>query len=212
MNTNSYKSILQIHEYKYVLQKISYKSMFQIHEHKFLQKYTLNSWIQICLTEDFLQKYAPNSWTQFLTKVGSTFMNTNMFYRRFLTKVCSKFMNTISYKSMLQIHEQNFLQRYAPNSWIKYLTKVSYRKWGRKICSKFLGNTISYKRSLVLTKIWQKILAKCSVLSGGISTTLEIVASLVAIGASEHPTWPVTILSSYSILLWSPELSRCKRR
>ena len=56
----------------------------------------------------------------------------------------------------------------------------------------------------MLTLHSQKILTKCSVLSWGILTTLAIAASLVAIGASEHPTRPVMILSSYSILLWSP--------
>ena len=67
------------------------------------------------------------------------------------------------------------------------------------------------KKSLVLTKILQNILAKFSVLSGRISTTLAIVASHVAIGASEHHSQPVTILSWYSILLWFPGLSKCKR-
>ena len=62
----------------------------------------------------------------------------------------------------------------------------------------------------MLTLHSQKILAKCSVLSGGISTTLAIEASLVAIGASEHSTRPVMIFSSYSIFLWSPGLSRCR--
>ena len=81
------------------------QKLFQNPEHNFLQRKI------VTLTYQYSQKF---------------------FYRKWGTKVGCKFMNTIFYKSMLQIHEHNFsqkflmeseVQKYAPNSCTQFLTK-----------------------------------------------------------------------------------------